>query len=196
MNKKCTKCGKDGEREDFYKDKKTKDGLSYWCKVCSKEKQINYYKNNSGKVIDYQKEYSSKNRKKLSAYQKVYRENNYEKLQEYDKERTRKAKKRVMKEYGGECVCCGEKSIEFLTIDHIDGSGANHRREISGLLGKGFYLWLEKNNYPKDNFRILCMNCNFSVGHYGYCPHNNGIYNLSATVPGEKGWQWLPSKEK
>jgi len=29
MNKKCTKCGKDGEREDFYKDKKTKDGLSY-----------------------------------------------------------------------------------------------------------------------------------------------------------------------
>lgn len=31
------------------------------------------------------------------------------------------------------CACCGEKNIEFLTIDHIDGGGHTHRK----LLGKG-----------------------------------------------------------
>jgi ssDNA-binding Zn-finger/Zn-ribbon topoisomerase 1 len=33
-------------------------------------------------------------------------------------------KSAVMKEYGGKCICCGESNIVFLTIDHIDGSGA------------------------------------------------------------------------
>jgi hypothetical protein len=25
--------------------------------------------------------------------------------------------------------------------------------------------------YPKDNFQLLCMNCNFAKGHRGECPH-------------------------
>lgn len=27
-----------------------------------------------------------------------------------------------------------------------------------------------KENYP-DSYRILCFNCNCSLGHRGYCPH-------------------------
>jgi len=33
-----------------------------------------------------------------------------------------------------------------------------------------FYRWLKQNNFP-EGFRVLCINCNFSLGIYGYCPH-------------------------
>lgn len=72
------------------------------------------------------------------------------------------------------CECCGESTIEFLSIDHINGGGSQHSMEI----GRGkIYGWLRKNNYP-EGFRVLCHNCNAAFGHYGYCPHNVGIKNV------------------
>lgn len=68
--------------------------------------------------------------------------------------------------YGGKCRCCGEKQIEFLAIDHIQGGGRQHRKEIKTPLP----YWLKRNGFPKG-FRILCHNCNMSLGRYGYCPH-------------------------
>lgn len=67
-----------------------------------------------------------------------------------------------------ECECCGEKSVEFLSIDHIDGGGTKHRKQI----GRGnLYNWLVKNNFP-EGYRVLCHNCNQAIGMYGKCPHN------------------------
>ena len=75
--------------------------------------------------------------------------------------------------YGGnppKCICCKEKEIQFLTIDHINGiSNRKHRQEI-GQGGSTLYRWLKKNNFPKG-FQVLCYNCNCSKGHYGICPH-------------------------
>lgn len=87
------------------------------------------------------------------------------------KERRKKIKLEIVKEYGGECICCGEKEINFLTIDHIRGDGAEHRRKESLGGGHKTYLWLKRNGYPKRNFRLLCYNCNCSRGFYGVCPH-------------------------
>lgn len=84
-------------------------------------------------------------------------------------------KRRVFDAYGGcKCACCGETHMEFLSIDHIDGKGAEHRRTGLGPItnGAGLYSWLIKNNFPAG-LRVLCMNCNFSIGHSGYCPHGN-----------------------
>lgn len=80
----------------------------------------------------------------------------------------------IIREYGGQCVCpgCPETLQEFLTIDHIDGNGAAHRR-IDGKTGWQFYKWLKDNEYPKDNFQLLCMNCNWAKHAYGICPHQN-----------------------
>lgn len=66
------------------------------------------------------------------------------------------------------CTCCGETRIEFLTMDHINNDGAEHRRKI----GRGNHItyWLRKNGFP-EGFQVLCINCNFAKGHYGYCPH-------------------------
>ena len=68
-----------------------------------------------------------------------------------------------------QCSCCGEKRLEFLSIDHVNGGGCEHRKTIGGG-GLRTYSWLKKNNYPKG-FRVLCHNCNQSIGSFGYCPH-------------------------
>jgi hypothetical protein len=84
-------------------------------------------------------------------------------------------KLQVFKEYGNKCNCCGEKTITFLTIDHIDNNGAEHRRELAGDSGKfcgsAIYSWLIKNKYP-DGFQILCANCQLGKQlNNGICPH-------------------------
>jgi hypothetical protein len=67
------------------------------------------------------------------------------------------------------CACCGETTYEFLCIDHINGGGAQHAQEI----GRGkIYRWLINNSFP-IGFRVLCHNCNLSLGYYGYCPHQH-----------------------
>ena len=82
-------------------------------------------------------------------------------------------KARVMTAYGARCVCCGECDTRFLTIDHIDETGASHRKQIPG---GSLYRWLEKNNYPKNNYQILCFNCNCGKHHNGgVCPHKSKL---------------------
>lgn len=72
----------------------------------------------------------------------------------------------VIEHYGGKCACCGEIIYEFLAIDHVNGGGRLHRRQIGhGRLAR----WLIKNNFP-DGFQILCHNCNFAKSNGG-CPH-------------------------
>jgi len=79
-----------------------------------------------------------------------------------------KLRMEVLIHYSGsppKCACCAETTLEFLTIDHIDGGGHCHRQ-----FKRNLYRWLKKHNFP-EGFRVLCWNCNGSLGMYGYCPH-------------------------
>jgi hypothetical protein len=78
-------------------------------------------------------------------------------------------RREVIEHYGPYCACCDEANFEFLCLDHIDGGGTRHRKEIGGTSSK-LYAQLRKNDYPAG-FRILCQNCNQSFGIRGYCPH-------------------------
>ena len=106
---------------------------------------------------------------------------NAAKHQSTAKERRQRLKLAAMHAYGGpSCACCGTEHMEFLTIDHADGKGAEHRRQLqqeagwsyknASMCGSHFYQWLQRHGYP-PGFRVLCFNCNFSLGHFGYCPH-------------------------
>lgn len=79
---------------------------------------------------------------------------------------------KIIEGYGGKCACCDESSIEFLTIDHINNDGAEDRRQNGNKSGGKLYRWLIKNDFPKENYQILCYNCNYAKGFFGYCPHN------------------------
>lgn len=76
-------------------------------------------------------------------------------------------RKRVIAEYGGKCVCCGESDWRFLSLDHVDNDGAKHRSEVGN---SRIYKWVEDNGFPK-NIQILCYNCNMAKAFYGKCPH-------------------------
>jgi hypothetical protein len=86
--------------------------------------------------------------------------------------------------YGGfSCVCCGETEEMFLSLDHVNGDGAQHRRHIAAQSGSNsLYVWLKKNGYP-PGFQVLCMNCN--QGRHrnkGVCPHKKRNSSLDETV--------------
>ena len=81
----------------------------------------------------------------------------------YHKKKSTRIKTEVMTYYGGgkpACSVCGEGRLACLTIDHINGNGAAHRKEIGGCSGIWFYKWLQKNDYP-DGYQTLCMNCQY-----------------------------------
>lgn len=104
------------------------------------------------------------------------REHNREKYRsdpELYRERQRQTRirrrQRVLTHYGGVCECCGEDRYEFLSIDHIEGGGTQHRKKV----GSNIDRWLIKEGFP-EGYRVLCHNCNFAHGLYGACPHQTG----------------------
>lgn len=56
------------------------------------------------------------------------------------------------------CNGCGATDLRVLTIDHVNGDGSKHRKEIHTKGGRPFYSWLINNKYP-DGFQVLCLNC-------------------------------------
>jgi hypothetical protein len=76
--------------------------------------------------------------------------------------------------YGGCCRFCGESLFVFLTIDHINGGGNQHRRSLTDSFNRYSKLnsgvdigkWLRRNNYP-GGFQVLCVNCNHAKGRVG-----------------------------
>lgn len=126
---------------------------------------------------------------KVHECQKRWRENNREHDREYKRERYKKNKEKILEarrkyhaiskksaieRYSNgsfKCVCCGESTYKFLTIDHINNDGFKYRKEICGRL----HDWLRKNNYPKG-FQVLCFNCNCGKSvNKGTCPHKDTL---------------------
>lgn len=137
-------------------------------------------------VREYKRGWEEANPKKCAEYAKKFRVKYRETINLRSRERNKAIRALILSEYGHACACCGTNEKEFLTIDHINGGGNKHRKEIGGT-GK-FYRWLIKNRFPKEDFRLLCMNCNFSYGQFGYCPHkdkNSGKENSKSSNQGK-----------
>lgn len=133
----------------------------YTCMECGKKKSISEFYLRKNNNVYYRK---CRKCHKLDAKVK-------------SSERHKRLRVAVLAHYGGNppvCACCGENVQEFLCVDHVDGDGKAHRKSIG--TGSKFYHWLYKNGYPdKPRLRVLCLNCNGSLGSYGYCPHDRVI---------------------
>ena len=86
-----------------------------------------------------------------------------------------KLRQDVFSKYGIKCSCCGESELDFLTIDHMNISRKEHKKQTGGNAGGVYlYYWLKRNNYP-IGFQTLCMNCNMSkYKNNGHCIHKVG----------------------
>jgi hypothetical protein len=72
--------------------------------------------------------------------------------------------------YGGRCACpgCHVHHAELLTIDHINGDGGAHRKQL-GRSSRDFCKWLKKQGYPAA-FQALCGSCNLAKSDRPQCP--------------------------
>jgi hypothetical protein len=149
--KKCTKCGETKELSDFPPRKDSKDGTRGYCRDCE----------NIRKLV-----WLSGNRDKARERGKRHYQSHIEEKRVAGREWHKKLRLETLTVYGGKCACCGEKSYEFLSIDHINGGGNKERKE-----NPNFYRFLKNRGFP-PGYRVLCHNCNQALGHYGFCPHN------------------------
>lgn len=144
MIRKCSYCKIVKPLTDFHKQKSRPLGHRYECKPCSvKLAQARYHKN------------PAKFRAKV-------------------KDDNLCLKWRLFVEYSTgipHCACCGEHRFQFLSLDHINGDGAAHRRQLKKD-GRALYRDLKKRNFPKG-FQVLCYNCNHAKGKLLECPAHN-----------------------
>lgn len=102
------------------------------------------------------------------AYLRDYHAANADDLNAHNRRYRRASRATVLAHYGTVCACCG--TTEQLTIDHINGDGAEHRRQMYGHRPKykagfegsaSFYRWLIKQGFP-PGYQTLCRGCNSS----------------------------------
>jgi len=96
----------------------------------------------------------------------------------YNKSNRRRTRLKVIDGLGGKCECCGEDREPFLTLDHINNDGAQHRKSLWPGQMNGWrtgsqvvYREVIKQGFPRDKYRILCYNCNCALKTYPICPH-------------------------
>jgi len=165
--KKCVKCKKLISKINFNNDKNSKDKLQNYCKPCHSIASKKWYE----KVKKNPEKYEKLKVKQVE-FARKRRKENLEHIKNIQKKYIRKLKIETLNAYSNgkiECVCCNEKMIEFLNIDHIFNDGKEERDK---MLNKNFYVFLKRKGYPnKERYQILCYNCNFTKQAYGICPH-------------------------
>jgi hypothetical protein len=160
------------------------------CRICGEDKPRARPQNRLCRECynEYMRQWNEKNRERVRENKKtayyVQRENPVwvESERKRGREFYHNLRHEVMMAYGGyRCACCGETEESFLTLDHINNDGAQHRREIAKNWqskngnGKGVsatvFGWIRRNNFP-PGFQVLCINCNFSKArNNGVCAH-------------------------
>lgn len=133
--KRCTKCGEEKPKSEFWKRKKYKDGLAYHCKQCAKKEND---------------EYRKKNKKKFLEYGRQYRKNNHEICKKRDLKKigwSIELWNKKFKEQKGVCAICGKKETE-----------------IHPATGKIKPLSADHNHKTKKPRGLLCTFCNVLIG--------------------------------
>jgi hypothetical protein len=164
----CPACETNKLTSEFYTVKTRKDGFSHKCKECL------YKISQTPSALKAKKEYAERNKLKIKKWQAKWRKDNLDYKRKRDRQYKLNLKIDIINHYGGKCACCGETEIDFLAIDHTNGDGCKHRREI-GIGGTNTYCWLKRNNFP-EGFRVLCHNCNWGIHvNNGICPHKKNF---------------------
>lgn len=140
------------------------------CKKCGLEKTMK-----QGRTIScgpctsaYRAGWRKKNHERLKAEKRKWNAEHKDHKDQQEKNRRIELRMKLLKRYGASCSCCGESKPEVLCIDHIEGGGEKHRKEVGS--GTAFQWWLLRNGLP-DGFRTLCHNCNYCTFAYGRCVH-------------------------
>ena len=118
----CNKCHKEKPLQDFPSRKNTKLSIRKTCKICTNKNHSKWWKKTAPLRLEYAQKWYANNREKVIK-QKIASNLKYRRLARLD----------CIEHYSlGKncCECCGEKHLEFLAIDHINGGGGKHRKKL------------------------------------------------------------------
>lgn len=161
-NKRCSSCVEwKNEATEFYRRNKSRT-LSI-CKECSRSKL---------------REWSLKNTKRKRQAQnermRRIRNENREHYRNVRRQYSQRLRDEMIAAYGNKCSCCGETVKAFLTLEHVNDDGAEHRRILKTGGGDGILRDLRRRGWPKDGYTTLCWNCNCGRRiNGGTCPHKD-----------------------
>jgi hypothetical protein len=149
----------------------------YICKACDRAQRRDRRLRNLEASRAREAAYRDSHRDERRAQGATYRERHRDELLEksrirYETSREHNAEVRqawslalkyeVMSHYADgdpACARCDYSDLRALTIDHINGGGGAHRRQLNGG-GWRTYSWLRASHYPVG-YQVLCMNCQF-----------------------------------
>jgi len=155
--KKCSKCGIEKPLSEFNKNKTTKDGFQFYCKVC----RLEYRQNNKEKIAKANKIYLKNPEKAIKNRQraKIWNKKNVEKrriiVQKHGYKKryglSLEQKQALVDGQNSKCAICNNdlKGTHDVCVDHCHTTGI-----IRG---------------------ILCRKCNLGIGHL-----NDSIENLKS----------------
>lgn len=147
------------------------------------ESKRKYYATHKTEWARYQTKWRLKNQRKINERQRMRRKLNKEYIRLKGIEHRARIKCELLAAYGSECACCGERNPAFLTLDHKTADATKRDRKSNGkrITGTALYSMLKRRGWPKDDYQILCFNCNCGR-HYtgGVCPHESERQTRSA----------------
>jgi len=189
--KRCWKCTHTKPLTEFHKNRTTSDGYEQVCKPCkANESALRRQRRASAGLCHCGRERKIGYNTCSICVEKslLWGRSNPNKKEDGIAWR-KSVRARIFAHYGKQCACCGFSCQDFLTINHINGGGNQHRKEVGG--GTIFYSWLIRHNFP-SGFNTLCYNCNCAAGHNGgICPHKTSCAD-SAKLPAGNAYAILP----
>jgi hypothetical protein len=159
----CGKCGLTKSSDQFAKNLSGKDGLNWCCKSCDntqKNSLLNKNKIRQNVVVPYVKK--CWHCKKIKKSNEFFRYNGKSDglnsaCKECDNNRYVSERVAVFNALGGvKCVRCNITEIKFLTVQHINNDGKEHRIHFNP---RGLYRDILLNS-DKSKYEVLCICCN------------------------------------
>src|SRR5579863_8823657 len=148
--KRCTKCHELLTIDHFWFNAKEQRYASR-CRSCNNKSKVEQYYKNYSKLQIQNQAYRDRHRDKHRAARRLAYRLDPQKYMESTKKSRRKLRLRIFNHYSADnphCMCCGEKSLEFLCLDHKNNDGALHRKIFDLGSGSSIYYWIIKNDFP------------------------------------------------
>lgn len=107
----------------------------------------------------------------IRSYQQRYRDMNRAALRANRVAKYVELRSLILAAYGAVCNCpgCHVHHVELLTVDHVNGDGAQHRQRLKSRSTLNIYRDIIRSGFP-DSYQVLCGSCNFAKSNRAACP--------------------------
>ncbi len=78
----------------------------------------------------------------------------------WNKKSVARIRNEAYEHYGHSCAICGESREEFISIDHINNDGKEHRTKVGSRSTYSVLADLKRLGWPQGTIQFLCLNCN------------------------------------